>query len=114
MASTTDAPFSQVATLYGHYSFRWSEFKHFQDEADQLEERMARMAIVHRLSGDGGYWYVCPMFVLSVIRICRIVASPLVFPSRRGLTQEISPVKHSQSCGRIKLFTRKEPPYVSY
>lgn len=110
MASTTDAPSSQVATLYGHYSFRWSEFKHFQDEADQLEERMAKMAIVHRLSGDGGYWYVCSTFVLSVIHICRIVASRLVSPSRKGLMQEISLVKHFQSCGRIKRFIRKEPP----
>ncbi|KAK7711282.1 hypothetical protein SLS64_005304 [Diaporthe eres] len=61
MASPTDAPSSQVATLYGHsnnFNLRWSEFGTFQDEADELEARMVRMAIVHRLSEDQGSWYV--------------------------------------------------------
>lgn len=72
MASVTDSAPSQVVTLYGHNNFnlRWSEFETFQDEADELEARMVRMAIVHRLAGDQGSWYVCSGFLLALLYSC--------------------------------------------
>lgn len=80
MAGATDATSSQVATLYGHNNFdlRWSEFETFQDEADELEARMARKAIVHRLSGDQGSWYVCLWFLLALPYSCLSVPLPFL------------------------------------
>lgn len=80
MASATDTSSSQVVTLYGHNNFdlRWSEFETFQDEADELEARMASKAIVHRLSGDQGSWYVCLWFLLALLYSCLSVPLPFL------------------------------------
>lgn len=72
MASATNAPSSQVATLYGHTDSRrrWSEFEDIYDEADDLEARMARMAITHRISMKRGFRYACSSFLLASLHIC--------------------------------------------
>lgn len=110
MASTTDAPSSQVATLYGHcnFDFRWSEFETFQDEADELEARMVSMAIVHRLTGVQGSWYVCSGFLLALLGSCLTVPLPfyLVLEScTEAVCQKGSTVKHFLSYGNAKLWT---------
>ncbi|KAG6364821.1 hypothetical protein INS49_006425 [Diaporthe citri] len=67
--TASNAPSSQIATLYGHNNFdlRWSEFENFQDEADELEARMEGMAIVHRLSGGQGSWATLSVTINSVL-----------------------------------------------
>jgi hypothetical protein len=89
MAGTTDAQSFHVATLYGHndpslpsfnynLTLRWSEFENLQDEANELEARAAKMAIVHRLSGESGSWYVCSRFLppgtLAALPYCTVTS----------------------------------------